>query len=256
VCLIIFAYKTHPDYDLILAANRDEQYKRPTRAAQFWQEYPDVLAGKDLSAGGTWLGINRQRHFAALTNYRDPSINRENPPTRGKIVLDYLVQKKKPEDYLIRLNEISGQYMGFNLLLGTPEVMFHYSNQQKKINRVEPGVHGLSNHLLDTPWPKVQQAKTGLLSLIKQNEVSPESLFELLQNDQPASPEKLPNTGIPRELEKNLSPIFIKTELYGTRNSTVLLIGKNGTVSFEEHRFKPHTMEITESNRFEYPSTG
>jgi uncharacterized protein with NRDE domain len=250
--LIVFAYKTHPEYDLILAANRDEQYQRPTRAAQFWENYPGVLAGKDLSAGGTWLGINRMGRFAALTNYRDPSIRQENPPSRGGIVLDYLAQKKESADYLMQLNEESDRYMGFNLLMGTPEAVFHYSNQQKKINSVEPGVHGLSNHLLDTPWPKIQQAKTGLLSMIKKNDVSPDSLFELLQNDQPASVEKLPNTGISKELEKSLSPIFINTERYGTRNSTVLLIEKNGTISFEEHRFKPHTMEVTERNQFRF----
>jgi uncharacterized protein with NRDE domain len=252
MCLIVFSYKNHPIYDLILAANRDEQYRRPARPAQFWKENPDVLAGKDLSAGGTWMGINRSGGFAALTNYRDPSINKVNPPSRGRIVLDYLAQQTEPARFLEELDKEASKYMGFNLLAGTSTQMFHYSNQEAKINPIEPGVHGLSNHLLDTPWPKVVQAKTGLLSIIKQDKVSADSLFDLLQNDQPASQEKLPNTGIPKELEKSLSSIFIETEKYGTRSTTVLLIDKNGRVTFEERRYKPHTTEVAETNQFEF----
>lgn len=177
MCLIVFAYKNHPEYDLILAANRDEQYERPTRAAQFWENYPDVLAGKDLSAGGTWLGINRSGHFAALTNYRDPSINKKNPPSRGGIVMDFLLQGTDPTKFLKKLDKKSDQYMGFNFLAGIPEEMFHYSNQQKQLNRIEPGVHGLSNHLMDTPWPKVEKVKSGLNSMIKQDSISADALL-------------------------------------------------------------------------------
>lgn len=252
MCLIVFSYKNHPRFDLIFAANRDEFYQRPTRAARFWDDHPDVLAGKDLAAGGTWLGINRSGRFAALTNYRDPSIVKEDPPSRGQIVLDYLQQNTEPYSFLEKLDKQSSKYMGFNILTGSPDNLLHYSNQEQKINTVEPGVHGLSNHLLDTPWPKVQQSKKDLNKLIESNTVTKEALFDILKNDQPAPENKLPETGIPKELEKQVSPIYIKGEQYGTRSSTILLIDKEGNAFFEERRFKDATHEIDEINRFQF----
>lgn len=253
MCLIVFAYKSHPKYDLIFATNRDEFYKRPTQAARFWDDHPDVLAGKDLTAGGTWMGINRGGQFAALTNYRDPSITKEHPPSRGHIVLDYLSQTQNTDSYLETLHQRASSYMGFNILTGTPDALLHYSNQEQKINRVEPGVHGLSNHLLDTPWPKVKQAKSDLATVIKKDTLSDEeALFNILKNDHEASDAKLPQTGIPYDLEKRVSPIFIKSEDYGTRSSTILLIDKQGNVTFEERRFKDNTQQVDEANRFEF----
>lgn len=252
MCLIVFAYKDHPQYDLIFAANRDEFYHRPTRAAHFWADHPDVLAGTDLSAGGTWMGINRRGAFAALTNYRDPSISKEQPPSRGHIVLDYLAHQRKPEPFLKNLHQRSSSYMGFNILTGTPDNLLHYSNISQKIARVEAGVHGLSNHLLDTPWPKVKQSKQELNELIHTADFSEELLFEILKNDLPAPPQALPNTGIPKELEKKISPIFIKTEDYGTRSSTILLIDKQRHVTFEERCYNEKNDEFENPNRFEF----
>jgi len=252
MCLIVFAYKKHPEFDLVFAANRDEFYKRPTRPARFWDDYPDLLAGKDLTAGGTWMGVNRRGQFAALTNYRDPSITKENPPSRGKIVLDYLTRQSNPAAYLKNLHQNAAAYMGFNILTGTHDHLLHYSNQEGKINRVEPGVHGLSNHLLDTPWPKVEQAKAELEMVMKNNHFTEEAIFDVLKNDQPAADEQLPDTGIPKDMEKKVSPVFIKGENYGTRSSTILLIGKGGNVIFEERRFKSGTQVIDDTNRFEF----
>lgn len=252
MCLIVFSYKNHPRFDLIFAANRDELYQRPTRAARFWDDHPDVLAGKDLSAGGTWMGINRNGRFAALTNYRDPSIAKEDPPSRGQIVLDYLRQNTESHSFLKKLDKQSSKYMGFNILTGTPDNLLHYSNQEQKINTVEPGVHGLSNHLLDTPWPKVQQSKKDLNRLIKSDIISEDALFEMLKNDQPAPKKELPQTGIPIEIEKQVSAIYIKGEQYGTRSSTILLIDKEGNAIFEERRFKNGTHQLEETNRFEF----
>jgi uncharacterized protein with NRDE domain len=256
MCLIVFAYKSHPRFNLILAANRDEQFDRPTREAQFWDGNPTVLAGKDLSAGGTWMGINKRGQFAALTNYRDPSISKRNPPSRGLIVRDYLMGEGDSAPFLKELNEKSDQYMGFNILVGSSDELFHYSNQEKKINIVEPGVHGLSNHLLDTPWPKVQRSKAALQTLLEEKELTVEALFEILLDEQPAPDEELPDTGIPHELEKRVSPIFLKTDGYGTRSSTVLLIDKKGNVTFEERRYKARKTVVKETNRFEFEVEG
>lgn len=252
MCLIVFSYKSHPHYDLIFAANRDEFYERPTRPAQFWDNHPDILAGKDLTAGGTWMGINKRGQFAALTNYRDPSIMRDNPPSRGQIVLDYLARQTPPEPFLQSLQSRAPSYMGFNVLTGTPRTLLHYSNVHKKITRVEPGIHGLSNHLLDTPWPKVQQSKQELEALIQDNNFNEDALFRILKNDQPAPENALPDTGIPEELEKQISPIFIKTDKYGTRSSTILLIDKKRNVTFEERRYDDATDSFASPARFEF----
>ncbi len=252
MCLIVFSYKNHPKFDLIFAANRDEAYSRPTRPAQFWNKYPAVLAGKDLEAGGTWMGINKNGHFAALTNYRDPVIVKEDPPSRGSLVLNYLIEQEKPEAYLKAVHSKAVHFMGFNLLAGTVDELYHYSNQEKQINRVEPGVHGLSNHLLDTPWPKVQQAKAELKDIVKEKKINKEKLFGLLLRDDTAPDQDLPDTGIGYELEKIVSPVFIKSDEYGTRSSTVLLIDKRGNVTFEERRFKAGTQQPDEKNRFEF----
>ncbi|HEX6982914.1 MAG TPA: NRDE family protein [Balneolaceae bacterium] len=252
MCLLVFSYKQHPAYDLIIAANRDESYSRPTRAAQFWDDFPEVLAGKDLKAGGTWMGVTKEGAFSAITNFRDSRLQKENPPSRGHLVLDYL---KHPVDSNTYLKEVDGkadQYLGFNLLAGTVNQLGYYSNQQKKIRQLEPGLYGLSNHLLDTPWPKVVTAKKSLEKAVRNESISEQALFELLANERQASETDLPDTGIPKELEKVVSPIFIKSGRYGTRCSTILLIDKNGKVVFEERRFKAGTLEIDEASRFEF----
>lgn len=252
MCLIVFSYKQHSDYPLVFAANRDEKYDRPTRKAQFWEEHPDILAGKDLQAGGTWMGITKTGSIAALTNYRDPSIEKVDPPSRGHLVLDYLKQDPDPISYLKNVDQKAARYMGFNLLAGDLTRMGYYSNQQKDIRRLKPGLYGLSNHLLDTPWPKIQVAKTKLQGILQEEAISEEALFELLADDRQAADEDLPDTGIPKEIEKKVSPIFIKSEGYGTRCSTVVLIDADGQVTFTERRFKPGSLEVLEENRYQF----
>lgn len=252
MCLIVFSYKQHSDYDLIFAANRDENYSRSTRAAQFWDDYPDILAGKDLKAGGTWMGITKQGTFAALTNYRDPDIVKENPPSRGHLVLDYLKKEGDPVNYLEEMAKKSGQYLGFSILAGSMDKLGFYSNQQNKIQLLEEGLYGLSNYLLDSPWPKVQRAKTQINKIIQEDIISEEALFEILADEREAPEEQLPDTGIPKDIEKKVSPIFIKSENYGTRCSTILLIGKDGQVTFSERRFKPRTQQVVDENRYQF----
>lgn len=254
MCLIVFSYKQHAEYDLIFAANRDESYDRPTKPAHYWAEHPQVLAGKDLKAGGTWMGINRDGVFSAVTNYRDltapPVVG--NPPSRGHLVLDYLIDGGDPENYLKRVTRRADLYDGFNLLAGTTDKLMYFSNRQNRPVQLEPGLYGLSNHLLNTPWPKVERARADLDLAVRSNEISEEVLFEILKNDIPASDDKLPETGLPLELERAVSSAFIKTDGYGTRASTLLLIDKEGLVTYTERLYGPGIDHEKETKRFEF----
>lgn len=252
MCLIVFSYKQHPEYDLIFAANRDEFYGRPTREAQFWESDPNIMAGKDLKAGGTWLGITREGAFSAITNYRDPEIQKEDPPSRGNLVLDYLKKDGDPISYLEDVKRKGDRYMGFNLLAGNLNRLAYYSNQQEQIEKLEPGIYGLSNHLLDTPWPKAERAKNNFREIIDTTEIHKEALFDMLLDDTKAPDDQLPNTGIPKSIEKHVSSIFIEGEEYGTRCSTVLLIDKEGEVLFAEKRFRKGTKEIDNENTYRF----
>ena len=252
MCLIVFSYKQHPKYELVFAANRDENYERPTREAQFWNEHPHILAGKDLKAEGTWMGITKTGAFSALTNYRDPSISKEDPPSRGQLVLDFLKDPSPPQQYLQHIDQYADRYMGFNLLAGNLDNIGYYSNQQRDIKLLNSGIYGLSNHLLDTPWPKIKRAKSSLNEVLQSDNISEEALFDLLADEEEASEEELPDTGIPKEIEKKVSPIFIKSDGYGTRCSTVLLIDNEGQVTFTERRFKAGTQQIINENRYQF----
>lgn len=241
MCLIAFAYKTHPKYRLILIANRDEFYDRPTRSAQYWKDegHPDIIGGKDLEAGGMWMGIHSDGRFSALTNYRDPSIQRTDPPSRGDIVLKYLTSTVGPHQYLKALNANADLYNGFNVLSGDDQDLFHYSNITNSITPIEPGVHGVSNALLNTSWPKLDKTKERLKECLSTG-FTTQDLFSILSDSEQAPEEDLPSTGIPLELEQAISPVFIKTDNYGTRSSTVLLIHMNGTIEFVERKFDLH----------------
>lgn len=252
MCLITFAYKTHPVYELVFAANRDEFYSRPTRPAKFWGTDPDVLAGKDLKAGGTWMGINKRGKFAAITNFRDMSNVMNNAPTRGKLVTEYLIRPGNTETYLQQVHKDADRYNGFNLLAGTVEGLWYYSNAKKNITAVDAGIHGLSNHLLNTSWTKVERARQALATALKKETITGEEIFEFLRDDRPAPDDTLPDTGLSYEMEKAVSPVFIKAEEYGTRCSTILLIDKQRHVTFEERCYLPGTMELKEKNRFDF----
>jgi uncharacterized protein with NRDE domain len=241
MCLILFAYDAHPRYKLILAANRDEFYARPTATAAFWTDAPDVLAGRDRVAGGTWLGVTRDGRFAAVTNYRKPGAPRGSR-SRGHLVSDFLRGELSARDYLQSIETNADEFSGFNLLVGQFGVeemeLSYFSNRAARIVDLSPGIYGLSNHLLDTPWHKVVAGKRELTGIVSQNEeIEAEMLYEILKNDAQAADEDLPETGVGLELERILSPAFIKTEIYGTRSSTVLLAGSDGRIFFEERNF-------------------
>jgi uncharacterized protein with NRDE domain len=240
MCLIIFAFQTHPRYKLILAANRDEYYCRPTAPAGWWKEARFLLAGKDLEARGTWMGITKKGKLAALTNYRGNEPHKKNAPSRGALVSQYLLSNISGREYLEELMAKSDQYNGFNLILGDMDNLCYYSNWQEKIFQVPPGVHGLSNDSLDTPWTKVVKGKQKLeQQVLSQPEISLEAIFSFLEDTEMAPDHQLPDTGIDIGYERVLSSIFIKSPAYGTRSSTVLLVDKDNRVTFAERCFVP-----------------
>jgi uncharacterized protein with NRDE domain len=237
MCLILFAWRMHEKFPLILGANRDEFYERPSASAAFWDDAPDILAGRDLKRGGTWLGISRRGRLAAVTNYRDPASLKQDAPSRGELAIDYLCRRESPKVYLKRLDPCAGRYNGFSLLMGDRSELFYYSNRGEA-SRLEPGIHGMSNHLIDTPWPKVEQGKRALEELLQsKRDPSPEALLTLLASRSRPPDESLPETGVGLEWERVPSPLFIESPAYGTRCSTVLLIDREGMVTFVERVF-------------------
>lgn len=238
MCLILIAWQAHPNYPLAVAANRDEFFARPTAAADYWDDAPHVLAGRDLEAGGTWLGVTRSGRFAALTNYRDPSRNRTGTPSRGHLVSRFLTGALSASTYLAELEATADRYNGFNLVFGDPRELWCFSNCGEGARRLEPGIYGLSNHLLDTPWPKVVRGKSALGTALRAlPEVAP--MFDLLGDDRIAADEALPRTGVSLEWERLLSAAFIRMPGYGTRSSTVLLMGRRSRLRFLEQTYLP-----------------
>jgi uncharacterized protein with NRDE domain len=253
MCVIFFAINQHPKYKFIVAANRDEFYERPTAHADFWVENPNILAGKDLVHGGTWLGVTKTGRFAAVTNYRDPN-QRKGKLSRGNLVKDFLLGEDSPQTYLQQIQSDKGYYTGFNLLVGElqNEVnLSYYSNVSDEIIELDSGIYGLSNHLLDTDWNKVKSGKAEFENAL--NDVSINNLFEILADKTLANDKDLPNTGVGIERERILSPIFIETPIYGTRCSTILLVENNKTVEFIERNYKVETSKSEpETNNFTF----
>lgn len=238
MCLILFAYNVHPEFRLVVAANRDEFYDRPTASLDFWDDKPEILAGKDLKSGGTWMGVTRSGRFAAITNFRDPESVITNAPSRGHLVVDFLNDTVTPSGYLKTLSENGRRYNGFNLIIGDGNGLFYYSNRQPVIQKIDPGIHGLSNRFLDTPWPKVTAGKTGFEKAVLKSEIQPEMILDFLADTHRYPDKQLPDTGVGIEKERMLSPIFIKSNVYGTRLSSVILVEKSGKTTFIERSFR------------------
>lgn len=251
MCLILVALHQHPSYKLILAANRDEYYERPSTPPAFWSEAPEILAGRDLKSGGTWLGITKKGRIAAVTNYRDPASVKSNAPSRGWLVRDFLLDAGGPEEYLSRIRQEGNRYSGFNLVVGVRDDLYWYSNRTEKIVKLSRGVHGVSNRLLDTPWPKVVRGKRGISEILRRNdEVSPDSLLDVLQDRTQAPEELLPDTGVGIEWERILSPVFIVSPAYGTRSSTLVFIDKRDRVTLIDRTFNAHPQPISSEFNF------
>lgn len=241
MCLILFALNAHPQYKFVLAANRDEFYARPTARAEFWADAPQTLAGRDLAAGGTWLGITRTGRFAAVTNYRDPTAL-VGEKSRGDLTKNFLIGDESPESYLQKIEREKNKYSGFNLLVSDFSAgesdLFYFSNRGGKTDKLRRGIYGLSNAFLNTNWLKVEKGKAKFSRILENNsKISLAPLFQVLADREIALDEKLPATGVGIERERVLSPAFIETENYGTRLSTVLTIGRDNRVRFVEKTF-------------------
>jgi uncharacterized protein with NRDE domain len=233
MCLILVAWQVHPEYPLLVAANRDEFFARPTAPAGFWTDAPDTLAGRDLQAGGTWMGISRDGRFAAPTNFRDPTGQRTDASSRGHLAADFLRGNLSATDAVTALGETGSHYNGCNLIVSDGQTLAWWSNVTGDASTLQPGIYGISNHLLDTPWPKVEAAKSALAGALA---AVPDErpLFELLRDDAIYPDEALPRTGVNLEWERLLSAAFVRSPEYGTRSSTVMMIRRDGKVVFDE----------------------
>ncbi|WP_293266633.1 NRDE family protein [Neptunomonas sp.] len=238
MCLIAFAYQQHPEYSLIMVANRDEFYARPTLDMHFWEDHPNVLAGIDLEQRGTWLGVNKSGKLAAVTNFRDGKNTETNLKSRGFLTRRFLTEELPAKTYLQELDTHGNLYGGFNLLLGDRTGIYYCSNKGATTHQIKPGIYGLSNAYLDSRWPKAEQAKHTLATIIKTN-FSIASLASVLHCEHQARDEELPDTGISYEWEKQLSACFINIDGYGTRATSVLLQKHSGETQVAEFRFNP-----------------
>lgn len=241
MCLIVFAWKLVPGMPLLAAGNRDEFYDRPAAPANWWQDHPQIYAGRDLRGGGTWLGITNSGRFAAITNIRAPSKKRQDAPSRGGLVADFLRGEMTPADYVAAIAERAHHYNGFNLLVGDREQLIWYANGDNDDPRngkpLEPGVYGLSNGTLDTPWPKVVRSKAQFSSLLCQG--APEdAYFEMLTDTTRASDCRLPKTGVDIEWERILSAVCIDSPQYGTRASTLVQLFSEGAPVLRERALR------------------
>jgi uncharacterized protein with NRDE domain len=239
MCLLVFAWRAHPEFPLILAGNRDEFHERPSQAAHWWSGPDGILAGKDLRGGGSWLGINRRGRFAVVTNYREPNAPTSGRRSRGELVTGFLTSAAPVADWIGAIEAGRDDYGGYNLIAGDADELHYLTNRGAAGGSLEPGIYGLSNHRLDTPWPKVAAAKEHLRRFLAGGEITTPPLFELLSDRRPAADAELPDTGVPRDWERLLSAAFIVSPSYGTRVSTAVLMRRDGAVEFEERRFGP-----------------
>ncbi|MCU0420573.1 MAG: NRDE family protein [Cyclobacteriaceae bacterium] len=241
MCLIFLSLRQNPQYPLVIVANRDEFYARHTAPADFWQDSPHVLAGRDLEAGGTWMGVAKSGRLALVTNYRDPNHINPHAPSRGHLVADFLQQPVTPDQYVAAVEKKKSLYNGFNLIVGDANGLSYLSNYGRGTERLSPGFYGLSNHLLDTPWPKVQRGKTVLQERVLHEVMPTQQLLDAMADEAVASDADLPDTGIGLERERALSAMFIKTPNYGTRCSTVVTLDRHRVLTFTERVFDVRT---------------
>lgn len=251
MCLIVIAKNYNKQFPFIFAANRDEFYERLASKADFWNEHPKLLAGKDLKEGGTWVGITRSGKFAAITNFRDLSAIKDSAPSRGNIVKNFLVNEIQINEFSIQLVNDGKMYNGFNLIYGDLNSLNYYSNVTNKVEEIPDGIHGLSNHLLNTQWAKVELGKERIKTILNKTSFDDSDLLGMLHDTSQAPDTSLPDTGIGLELERLLSPIFIKSEIYGTRCSTVILVDTFGNISFTENTFN-HLTQKFETVKFNF----
>jgi uncharacterized protein with NRDE domain len=237
MCLILIAYHVNADWPLIVLDNRDEFYKRPTAQLGQWPGAADVLAGRDLQSGGTWMGAHRDGRWAAVTNFREPRSSQHASKSRGWLVRDYLLGSCSARAYLDRISDEMDSYAGLNLLVGDREGLWCLSNREPGLRQLSAGLYGVSNGRFDAPWPKVCKGKEGLARLLANGDWDSADLFALMADQSRAVDAELPATGVPLEWERALSAMFIVTQSYGTRSTSVLTMDRNGDISMMERHF-------------------
>jgi uncharacterized protein with NRDE domain len=243
MCLILFAWRVHPQYRLVLAANRDEFHARTSAAAAFWEDRPELLGGRDLESMGTWLGITRAGRIAAVTNVRDARTEApSDPPSRGGLAREFLCGTATPEQFAARTSREGPAFRGFNLLVGDRDTLWWTSNRGNGARQLEPGIYGVANDLLDTPWPKVTAGKAALERVVRSGP-SLDNLLALLDDTHVFADAALPDTGVGLERERMLAPVRIVSPLYGTRCSSAVLLEPDGGAQFAERSYAPDGSE-------------
>lgn len=243
MCLIIFAHQISPDHNLILAANRDELFSRPTLQAQLWNEEHsgiEILSGRDEQAGGTWIGVTRSGRFAAVTNIRDPLQLEKKPKSRGELTLNFLTSDMSPREYCQSLGEEFGQFAGYNLLVGDSDSLCYVNNFEEIVEELPPGIYGLSNGVLNSQWPKIINGKSLLTDLLSDSpNLTTDQLISIMNQRDEAPDNELPDTGVSLELERKLSPAFILNpeREYGTLCSTAIISSATGACRFSEQNY-------------------
>lgn len=233
MCLVAFSWQPGSDLPLLLVGNRDEFHARPARPLRFWDDAPLLLAGRDEKEGGTWLGVTRQGRWATLTNYREPGGMQPGELSRGKLVADFLRGDFSPLEFAAQVAGEGERYNGFNLLVGDRDSAAIVSNRGAAPRQLSPGLYGLSNHLLDSPWPKTERLKQGLAERLAQGALTPDDLLPLLADQTQPADEDLPDTGVGLVWERLLGTAFIRSPLYGTRASSLLWLGRTRARLFE-----------------------
>ena len=249
MCLVVFAWQSHPQYRLILAGNRDESHRRPTQDAHWWPDDESILAGRDLQAGGTWLAVSKSGRFAAVTNFREGQTGKTRRKSRGALVTDFVAGSLSPEAYESSIAD--RLYAGFSLLISDGEAMSYLSNRDELEARLDSGIYGLSNASLDTPWSKVERAKASLESLIDNGGVNETELMRILADQTPADVDDIDAGDLPFEIARALTAPFIVAPDYGTRSSSTVLWGKDGVIDFCERRFDS-SGKTTGESRFRF----
>ncbi|WOT05303.1 NRDE family protein [Shewanella youngdeokensis] len=235
MCILFVALKAHPQYPLIICANRDEYHHRPTEPAHFWPNHEQLLAGRDLEAGGTWLGVNQQGLIAALTNIRDPELTQSDMRSRGELPLRALSAEGIDASWLSRHSHF---YNPFNLLFGDEHALHCYDSRNKTLNQLSAGFHSISNGALDDIWPKMSRGTQAIEAHISTNsEPNIDDLLTIMKDQTQASDTDLPQTGVSLEWERHLSSIYIQHPEYGTRSTSIILKDHQAKLHFSEVRY-------------------
>jgi uncharacterized protein with NRDE domain len=253
MCLLVLAWLSHPRYRLVVAGNRDEFHDRLAAPLGWWTDVPGILAGRDLRAGGTWMGLSRSGRFAVVTNFRNvESAAPEGSPSRGQLVPRFLGDDRAPGPFVEELSEAAPRFAGFNLLVGGSSSLHYYSNAvDERPRELPPGIYGLSNHRLDEPWPKLTRTRARFTAALEDEDPAPADLLDLLADRESAGATETATTGLPEELERALSAPFVRHDHYGTRCSTLVRVEHGGRTVVHERRFDARGA-VSGSSRFEF----